>query len=89
MAQAVTFRAFGAENPEFSHSLGSAWVLGLSAVVVTKSVLNQSESNNTIDWAIERPTRYRVVVLTSLPNCISTENRRADQLLSAAAIVGT
>ncbi len=23
MAQAVTFRAFGAENPEFSHSLGS------------------------------------------------------------------
>ena len=74
---------------ETEFSLGSAWVLGLSAVVVTKSVLNQSESNNTIDWAIERPTRYRVVVLTSLPNCISTENRRSDQLLSAAAIVGT
>src|SRR6266436_9832296 len=32
MAQAVTFRAFGAENPEFSHSLGSGWVPTLYAM---------------------------------------------------------
>jgi hypothetical protein len=46
MAQAFTFRAFGAENPEFSHGLGSAgyWSLLQILRLICSIIISRTDS---------------------------------------------